>query len=136
MTRLNAFRWGTKHMGSNALSLALDNALSDGAGKAYAIADAAINDLLKVGGEAAKLAGPTAQRMAEAIYQVSTGNMAPDVGAEVIDRYLEALDEVKLGVVEAGEVAAVKRARQGLALAKEVGLALAKAAASTLAASL
>ena len=136
MTRLNAFRWGTKHMGSNALSLALDNALSDGAGKAYAIADAAINDLLKVGGEAAKLAGPTAQHMAEAIYQVSTGNMAPDVGAEVIDRYLEALDEVKLGVVEAGEVAAVKRARQGLALAKEVGLALAKAAASTLAASL
>ena len=114
----------------NALQGALGDISQAGINRTLALAGGAVNDLTRIGGEAAKLAGPTAQQIADAISHVAAGRYSVEVGYEIVERLIASLDEVRLGGQEAAAVAAVKRAKEMLTIASEVGLALAKAVVS------
>lgn len=121
---------------SEALSAALGSVLSDGAAKARALAAESIKDAIALGGDAGERAAAAARGLGTALSDVAAGRLTIEAGRVVSQRYIDALNEVRAGAIEAAQVKAAARAAEGLAIAKDLGFAVLKAAAMAAAAAL
>lgn len=108
---------------TDALGQVVAAAVKEGGLKAVALAEATVRDAVALGGEAGARAAEAATVLTETLADVAAGRLTPEAGRVIADRALEALDEVKRGAKEAAQRVAAQRARDGLALAKDVGLA-------------
>lgn len=118
------------------LSDAFTDALRDGGARARRLAENTVKDAIAVGGEAGARAADAAKGLGETMAEVASGRMSADTGKVVAQRYIDALDAVKGGALEAAQVKAAARAKEGLEIVKDLGFALLKAGAVALASGL
>jgi hypothetical protein len=111
------------------LADALSGVLASAGPKVADLAQKAVDDAKAIGGAAGAMAAATGTTLAEILRDAAAGRISPDAAREAADRCLDGLSAIKDGTLEAGQVAAAARAREGLAIAKDVGLSLLKAAA-------
>lgn len=120
---------------SDSLRATLVDALTATAAAAYpnldALARGALEEVTALGGDAAAKAKVAAEGIAVTVKDVAAGRLSYDVGQELVSRYLAALDETRLGAQEAAARVAIQRARKGLEILKDAGMALAKVAVTT-----
>lgn len=121
---------------ADALSAILTSTLTDAAPRARSLVDAALKDAQAIGGEAGSKAGACAAALTLILREAAAGRIDGDAAREAADRCFAGLDAVRDGALEAGQRQAAARAREGLALAKDVGLALLRAGLSAAAAAL
>lgn len=112
---------------ADALAAILSSTLTDAAPKARSLVDAALKDAQEIGGEAGSKAGACAVALTFVLKEAAAGRIDADAASEAASRCFAGLDAVKDGAIEAGQRQAAARAREGLALAKDVGLALLRA---------
>ena len=112
------------------LADALSGVIATAGPKVADLAQKALDDAKAIGGAAGAVAAGSASTLAGILRDAAAGRISADAAKEATDRCLEALEAVKDGTLEAAQIAAAARAREGLAIAKEAGIAILKAAAA------
>lgn len=107
---------------SNPFTNALGSVLQESRSKAVALVEQSIEDLVIVGGEAAKRATLISEEMTQALADIAAGRMDYEDGKLALERHVEALGFLADGVKEAAAKTAIRRARQALAIAGEAAL--------------
>lgn len=107
---------------------ALGAAISSAATDARVLAGKYLTDLEGIGGEAAVHGRAVAAALADAVKEVAAGKVSADVASDVVARYLAALGEVAGAASEAAAQASIRRAKEGLTILAQVGIAAARLA--------